>query len=127
MAKDFITDPQFPDCPVRNVLSRICTKWGITIISTLGNSATPLRHSELERAIPDLSQKVLTATLRTLVTDGIVRRHQYDGMPPRVDYALTERGQSLLPLVNSLTDWAYDNLHAILADRAAGRGWSKTE
>lgn len=125
MSKDFTVDPQFPDCPVRNVLSRICSKWSIIIVSTLGNNGRAMRHSELERAIPDISQKVLTATLRTLVADGIVQRQQYDSIPPRVEYSLTERGRTLLPHINSLTDWAYDNLHAILVDRAAGEGWTK--
>ena len=117
MSKDFITDPQFPDCPVRNVLAKICTKWSIIVLSVLDERGTPMRHSELQRAIPDISQKVLTATLRSLVADGLVSRERFASMPPRVEYSLTDRGRSLAPIIRQLIGWAYDNLHDILTDR----------
>ena len=118
MSKDFTHHPQFADCPVRNVLSRLCSKWSIIVILTLADADRPLRHSELARAIPDLSQKMLTATLHILVDDGIVRREQLPVKPAHVEYSLTARGRELAPLIAGLTDWAYANLHDILSDRA---------
>ena len=96
------------DCPIRNILSRISDKWSILVIFTL----------ELQRAIPDISQKMLTVTLRTLEQDGIVNRRAYAQIPPKVEYSLTSRGQSLLPRLNALIDWAKEQMDAIMEDRA---------
>lgn len=117
MQKDFIQDPVFPECPIRNVLARIGNKWTMAVIYTLGGSDTPMRFKEIERQNPDCSQKMLTQTLRGLEADGLVCRTVYPEMPPRVEYALTERGRSFLPLMRQLIDWAYHNLHDIVSDR----------
>lgn len=106
----------FVDCPIRNVLARICDKWSLLVIHTLSQESN-LRFSALQRRIPDISKKMLTSTLRTLVADGYVTRQVYTEMPPRVEYSLTERSRSLLPIVTSLTSWALDNMAAILEDR----------
>ena len=97
MNKDFIKDPFFPECPIRNVLARIGGKWTLAVIYTLGGSETPLRFKDIERANPDCSQKMLTQTLRGLEADGLICRTVYPEMPPRVEYALTDRGRSFLP------------------------------
>ena len=96
MLRDIIVDPYFPDCPIRNILSRI---------------------SDILAAIPDISQKMLTVALRNLEADGLVLRQAYAEIPPRVEYSITERGKSLMPHINSLIDWALANLTNILNDR----------
>ena len=103
------------DCPIRNILSRISDKWSILVIFTLEQTAV-MRFDELQRAIPDISQKMLT--LRTLEQDGIVNRRAYAQIPPKVEYSLTSRGQSLLPRLNALIDWAKEQMDAIMEDRA---------
>lgn len=105
-----------PDCPIRNVLSRIGDKWSLLVVYTLAD-VDNMRFGELLRAIPDISQKMLTVTLRTLEEDGLVTRTVYAQIPPRVEYALTERSRSLLPHVNALIGWAQDNMNPIMADR----------
>ena len=105
------------DCPRRNILSRISDKWSILVIFTLEQTAV-MRFGELQRAIPDISQKMLTVTLRTLEQDGIVNRRAYAQIPPKVEYSLTSRGQSLLPRLNALIDWAKEQMDAIMEDRA---------
>ena len=77
-----------------------------------------MRYNALRRDIPDISQKMLTNTLRTLEEDGLVTRTIYAEVPPRVEYAITDRTRSLLPHINSLIGWAKDNMPDILRDRA---------
>lgn len=117
MNKNFIKDPFFPECPIRNVLARIGGKWTLAVLYTLASNGTPMRFKDIERANPDCSQKMLTQTLRGLEADGLVNRTVYPEMPPRVEYALTERGQSFMPVMRQLLDWAFNNLHDIVADR----------
>lgn len=122
MERNMTEDPLFPDCPIRNILSRIADKWSLLVIYTLdraGREAT--RFKELQRSIPDISQKMLTVTLRTLEDDGYVTRTVYPEVPPRVEYALTPRAHSLLPHINALMDWAKENSDAIMADRRKAR------
>ena len=69
---------------------------------------------ELQRDIPDISQKMLTATLRILEADGLVHRDAFPEVPPRVEYSLTDKGKSLLPHINSLLSWAIDNMGDIM-------------
>ncbi|EIY56435.1 hypothetical protein HMPREF1071_04198 [Bacteroides salyersiae CL02T12C01] len=80
-----------------------------------------MRFNALQKNIPDISQKMLTVTLRTLEEDGFVRRQVYAEVPPRVEYSLTDRAISLLPHINSLITWAKDNMNAILVDRENNR------
>jgi DNA-binding HxlR family transcriptional regulator len=105
------------DCPVRNVLDRVGDKWSILIISILGECGT-LRFNELNHLIGNISQKMLTVTLKTLEADGLVNRRIYAQIPPKVEYNLTPLGESLLPFIASLTNWAKENMPAILASRA---------
>ncbi len=108
----------FLDCPIRNILARLCDKWSLLIIYTMNKAENrPMRFKDLQREIPDISQKMLTVTLRTLEDDGYVTRTVYPEIPPRVEYALTQRAHSLLPHFNSLIDWALENMDAIIKDR----------
>ncbi len=117
MTKDFIRDPIFPECPIRNILARIGNKWTLAVIYTLSTADTPMRFRDIEQKNPDCSQKMLTQTLRGLEADGMVSRKVYAEMPPRVEYSLTDRGRSFLPIMRQLTDWAYHHLHDIITDR----------
>lgn len=100
------------NCPVRHVLDRIGGKWSILVILMLGKHGK-LRFNELSNAIGDVSQKMLTVTVRSLEADGLVSRQLYPEIPPRVEYELTEMGQGLLPLVRALEGWAGENIAEI--------------
>lgn len=114
-----IKEMVFQDCPIRNVLARISDKWSLLVIYTLNvHKEEPLRFNALRRLIPDVSQKMLTSTLKTLEADGYVNRKVYAEVPPRVEYSLTPRAESLIPIMNDLIGWASDNMAAILKDRA---------
>ncbi len=109
-------DALFPNCPIRNVLSRIGDKWSMLVIFTLENNCC-LRFKELQCSIPDISQKMLTATLKTLEADGLVLRKAFPEVPPRVEYSLTDKGKSLLPHIDGLLSWAMDNMGDIMEQR----------
>lgn len=118
MDRATIEDAVFPNCPIRNILARLCDKWSLLVIYTLNKAdKEAIRFKELQREIPDISQKMLTVTLRTLEEDGYVTRTVYPEVPPRVEYTLTHRAHSLLPHINSLLQWAIDNKDAIIKDR----------
>ncbi|MGZ3872911.1 MAG: winged helix-turn-helix transcriptional regulator [Mucilaginibacter sp.] len=114
------------DCPVRNVLDRVGDKWSILVISILGECGT-LRFNELNQTIGNISQKMLTVTLKTLEADGLVARKMYPQIPPKVEYSLTALGESLLPAIASLTAWAQQNMPAVLASRARYKKSSQVE
>lgn len=107
-------------CPIRDILSRIGDKWSVLVILKLEESQVA-RFSDIARAIPDISQKMLTVTLRNLEEMNIVNRHIYPEVPPRVEYNLTEIGISLLAPTHSMIDWALEHkdLCAKDGDRAA--------
>ena len=92
------------DCPTREVLDRVGDKWSVMVIVLLGQRAH--RFSELDRAIEGISQRMLTLTVRALERDGLVSRTVHATVPPRVDYELTELGQTLLTPLGALADWA---------------------
>jgi len=95
----------------------------LLVIYTLYQSEKDaVRFKKLQRAIPDISQKMLTVTLRTLEKDGYVTRTVYPEVPPRVEYALTGRALSLLPHINALINWALENRETILKDRKVMTG-----
>lgn len=95
---------EFGDCPIRNVLDRIGDKWSLLIVHTLAEA--PYRFGELRRAIPDISQRMLTQTLRDLQRDGLIERRVFATVPPSVEYRLTAMGKSLLKPMQGLVDWA---------------------
>lgn len=117
-----ITD--LDNCPIRQVLDRFGDKWSILIIIILGREGI-LRFNELSQTIGDISQKMLTVTLRTLEADGLVSRKLYPEIPPRVEYQLTELGKGLLPHITALTAWADKNVQIILKNRK--RNAAKTQ
>ena len=115
--KNKLRDLHFPDCPIRNVIARIGDRWSILILLTLEPAEKPIRFKEIQHAIPDISQKMLSRTLRDLEADGFVVRHAYAEVPPRVEYELTPRARTLTPLLNDLVGWAASNLAGIVKDR----------
>ncbi len=121
MDRTTISDAYDPQCPIRNILARLGDKWSLLTIYTLAQ-VEKMRFGDLRRTIPDISQKMLTVTLRTLEEDGFVLRTIYPEVPPRVEYALTARAHALLPHIQSLIGWAKENMPDILADRRKNRG-----
>lgn len=105
-------------CPVRCILSRIGDKWSMLIITLLGDAGT-MRFGEIKKSLGDISQKMLTSTLRSLEADGLIVRHAYMEIPPRVEYELTDLGRNLLPHLSDLSDWAHNNMETILKHRAS--------
>jgi len=103
-------------CPVRQVLDRFGDKWSILIVLVLGN-AGKLRFNELHKVIGDISQKMLTTTLRTLEADGLISRRVFPEIPPRVEYELTDIGNSLVPHIHNLSKWADEHMPAIKRSR----------
>lgn len=122
MNRTTVEDALFPGCPIRNILSRFGDKWSLLVIYTLDKQNRAVRFKELQREISDISQKMLTVTLRTLEEDGLVTRTVYPEVPPRVEYLLTERAKSLLPHINALIGWALENMDAIMSDRKTAVG-----
>ena len=105
------------DCrAISGVLARIGDKWSVLIVSRLG--AHPMRFNELKREIGGISQRMLTLTLRGLERDGLITRTMFPTIPPRVDYALTPLGRSLLEPVMGLSAWALRNIAKIETARA---------
>src|SRR6202163_1072079 len=105
------------DCrAVSEVLARVGDKWTVLVVGTLGDG--PKRFNELRRALGSISQRMLTLTLRGLERDGLVTRTVFPTIPPRVDYALTKLGRSLLEPVTGLGQWAYEHRAEIESARA---------
>lgn len=103
-------------CRARDVLARVGDKWSVYVIGLLGERTR--RFSDLLRSIDGISQRMLTVTLRGLERDGLVTRTVYPVVPPRVDYALTPMGRTLLATIRSLIEWADQHTEEIEAARA---------
>jgi DNA-binding HxlR family transcriptional regulator len=103
-------------CHARQILDRLGDKWSIAVIHSLGKGTK--RFTELKRDIDGISQRMLTATLRTLERDGLVRRTVHPVVPPRVDYVLTDLGLTLLGTVCTLMTWAVTHADDIDEARA---------
>lgn len=103
-------------CPVRDVLDRLGDKWSTLILVTL--SRGPQRFNALARAVPDISRRMLTETLRHLERDGLVWRDVTPSTPPSVRYGLTPLGTSLMPPLTELIAWAERHQPGIAAARA---------
>ena len=103
-------------CPIRNVVARFGNKWAFLVILLLSENGTT-RFNQLRKLIPDISTKMLSSTLSVLEADGLVSRKVYPEVPPRVEYALTPTGQSLVPLILQLTEWAQQHMQSILRHR----------
>lgn len=104
-------------CPVRGILDRLGDKWTTLIVIVL--TQKPHRFSEIRRAIPDISKRMLTQTLRDLERDGLIARRVFPTKPPSVDYRLTGLGETLLEPLYALIAWAEQSQSRIAAARAA--------
>jgi DNA-binding HxlR family transcriptional regulator len=104
-------------CPVRNVLDQLGDKWSVLIITALAHR--PYRFGELKREIPDISQRMLTQTLRDLQADGLVEREVFPTTPPSVEYRLSPMGRSFLVPLSAMVEWAFANFGAIRQAREA--------
>ncbi len=92
-----------PECPVATTVMMIGSKWKLLIMRNL--LARPWRFNELQKSIDGISQKALTEALRSMEVDGIVKRTAYPEVPPRVEYSLTELGESMRPIIKSMETW----------------------
>lgn len=97
------TKDELPVCPVATAVSLIGGKWKLLIIRNLKERLW--RFNELQRDIEGISQKVLTDSLRQMIDDGLVYRHDYQEMPPKVEYGLTELGKEMLSIIDALADF----------------------
>jgi len=104
-------------CRIREILERVGDKWSLQVIFHLGDG--PQRFTGLKRSIDGVSQRMLTVTLRGLERDGIVSRTMYPVVPPRVEYALTPLGATLLDAAGAIVSWADAHLAEVDAARAA--------
>ena len=98
-----IKKENLPECPVPTTVELIGSKWKLLILKYLLNKT--MRYNELKREIDGISQKVLTSTLKSMVEDGIVIRTSYPEVPPRVEYSLSEIGESMRPVIDVMADW----------------------
>lgn len=98
-----MTKEEMPACPVATTVELIGSKWKLLIIRNL--LARPWRFNELKKDLAGISQKVLTDSLRSLESDGIITRTAYPEVPPRVEYALSELGGTLQPILDSMAEW----------------------
>ncbi|OON79645.1 winged helix-turn-helix transcriptional regulator [Streptomyces tsukubensis] len=105
-------DPFLSDCPARLALDLIADKW--TAVVLYGLSKGPVRHGELIELIGGISRKMLTQTLRRLEAHGLIDRHAYAEVPPRVEYRLTPLGTTLIEPIHALTEWAREHGDAVL-------------
>jgi DNA-binding HxlR family transcriptional regulator len=107
-------------CESRQALDRIADKWTCLIVYALLDG--PRRHGELKRIIEGISQKMLTQTLRSMESDGLVKRTVIDVIPPHVEYGLTPLGQTLSDPLVAICRWAMDHLPELKAARQANTG-----
>ena len=98
-----LTKEELPECPVATTVQLIGSKWKLLILRNLFQR--PWRFNELKKSLEGISQKVLTDSLRSMETDGIITRTVYPEVPPRVEYALTEVGQAMRPTIKAMEDW----------------------
>jgi DNA-binding HxlR family transcriptional regulator len=108
--------PDPDNCPVRNVLDQLAGKWSVLILSAL--ATRPYRFGALKREIGDISQRMLTQTLRDLQADGMIEREVFPTTPPSVEYRLSPLGRSFMGPLNTLVDWAMAN-HPIIREARA--------
>lgn len=106
------TKDELPDCPVATTVQLIGNKWKLLIIRNL--RMRPWRFNELHRDLEGISQKVLTDSLRSMESDGLITRTVYPEVPPRVEYALSELGETMRPILDAMESWgtSYRENHA---------------
>ncbi|MBR1931801.1 MAG: helix-turn-helix transcriptional regulator [Lachnospiraceae bacterium] len=94
---------ELPECPVATTVQLIGSKWKLLIIRNL--LKRPWRFNELQKSLEGISQKVLTDSLRSMEADGIITRTVYPEVPPRVEYALSDLGETLRPIIDDMASW----------------------
>lgn len=104
-----LTKDELPECPVATTVQLIGSKWKLLIIRNL--LERPWRFNELKKNLEGISQKVLTDSLRAMEEDGIITRTVYPEVPPRVEYALSDLGESMRPILTAMQEWG-DNYKA---------------
>lgn len=102
-------------CPSRSVIKMLADKWTMLVVDSL--SRGPMRFGELRRQVGDVTQKMLTQTLRSLERDGLVLRVVYPSSPPSVEYSLTPLGVSITAITGQMCRWAEDNMKPVLVAR----------
>lgn len=112
-SEGFELDPYAANCPSRRLLDRIGDRWTVLIIGTLAGG--PKRFSEIRRSVAGISQKMLTQTLRGLERDGLVTRTVYAEVPPRVEYELTDAGETLRAPLKALENWSIEHFGQVAA------------
>lgn len=103
-------------CRAAPMLEWLGNKWTLVVLVKISENE-PVRFNELYRNIPSVSEKVLSQVLKQLTTDGIIERQLYPDVPPRVEYSITDLGQTLLPQVEALIKWGQDNFEQIMINR----------
>lgn len=96
-------------CPVRYTLDILGGKWKLVILWHLFNDGIK-RYGEIKKVLPEITHKMLSNQLKELESDGIIHREEYHQIPPKVEYSLTERGMTLLPVLNSISKWGRENM-----------------
>ncbi|MER6074532.1 helix-turn-helix domain-containing protein [Streptomyces sp. NPDC001817] len=108
-------DAYLAACPSRQILDVLANKWTMLVMGAL--SGGPMRFGELRRRLDGITQKMLTQTLRTLERDGLVTRTVYPTIPPKVEYAATELGESVTALMHAIRAWSEENINVVLDAR----------
>src|SRR5574344_798658 len=115
--KEKIVDAGYLSCPIRNVIAQFGDKWSLLVLYYLHQAGGAMRFNELHRRMSDCSQKMLPQTLKNLEKNHLVNRQLFPEVPPRVEYSLTEIGQSLMPRLEGLITWAKENFNQVVTDR----------
>ena len=105
-------DPRYLNCPIRHVIDKFGDKWSLLVLYHLHKNGM-LRFNELHRDMADCSQKMLSQTLKRLEQIGLIARTIYPEVPPRVEYSMTDRGESLMPHISALIGWAVEHFEEI--------------
>lgn len=108
------------ECPIRNVISRFSGKWQMLVLCVLAENGET-RFNAIAKAIPDISPKVLTETLKNLEADGYVIRKMYAEIPPKVEYSLSGLGRSLMVVIKELIAWTTEHYEEIESNRKSNR------
>lgn len=107
---------EYLTCPIRNVIDRFGDKWSLLILYHLHKGGT-LRFGEIYHQMPDISEKMLSSKLKDLERDHLIKRKSYPVIPPKVEYTLTDLGESLIPHLDSLIGWAVEHFKDVISGK----------
>ncbi len=99
-------------CPIRHLMGIFSGKWKLPIVCILSGE-TPLRYSAIKRKLGDITNVMLAQSLKELEAAGVIHREQYNEVPPRVEYNLTEKGKNILPILAQLAGWAVEDMQEV--------------